>query len=68
MPSPFDNEDGDYIVLVNHEGQHSIWPTHISTPDGWVHLFGPEKKTECLTYIEKNWTDMRPRSLLRQLN
>lgn len=56
--------DGDlFRVLVNDEEQHSIWPAAAGIPDGWRSVFEPAGKDECLAYVEKNWTDMRPRSL-----
>ena len=30
-------------------------------------LFGEDGRQECLDFIEKNWTDMRPNSLIRQM-
>ena len=41
MSNPFDDKNATFLVLVNEEGQHSLWPS----------------------FIEANWTDMRPRSL-----
>ena len=56
--------DGDeFIVLVNNENQHSLWPSSQPVPAGW-HRIGPQgMKSVCLEFIEANWTDMRPRSL-----
>jgi MbtH protein len=34
MTSPFENEDGTYLVLVNDEGQHSLWPEFAPVPAG----------------------------------
>ena len=34
---------------------------------GWKVIFGEDKRQECLDFIEKNWTDMRPNSLIRQM-
>jgi len=56
--------DGDvFQVLVNDEEQHSIWPAAKAVPAGWTSTGPKGAKAECLDYIEKNWTDMRPRSL-----
>jgi MbtH protein len=62
--SCFDREDETFIVLVNHEDQYSIWPHWKAVPSGWVAVDGVkgDKKT-ALDYVEKNWTDMRPKSL-----
>ncbi len=63
MTNPFENESGEYCVLVNDEGQYSLWPNQIEIPAGWTPSFGPDMRQACIDYIEKNWTDMRPRSL-----
>lgn len=61
--NPFDDENGRFYVVVNDEEQHSLWPAFLDIPAGWQPVFGEESRTECLEFIEKNWTDMRPRSL-----
>jgi MbtH protein len=30
MTNPFEDEDGEFRVLVNDEGEYSLWPTFIS--------------------------------------
>lgn len=65
--NPFEDEDADYFVLVNEEGQHSLWPAFVDVPDGWEVIFGQDKRQACLDFIEENWTDMRPRNLIRQM-
>ena len=67
MTNPFDDEDGEFLVLVNEEGQYSLWPTFKDVPTGWETVGPRGKRGECLAYIEENWTDMRPRSLVRQM-
>ncbi|MFC4533403.1 MbtH family protein [Sphaerisporangium dianthi] len=66
MSNPFENPDGVYSVLVNAEGQHSLWPDFAEVPAGWTAVHGPAARQECLAYIEANWTDMRPKSLVDQ--
>ncbi len=34
MTNPFDDPDGTFYVLVNDEGQHSLWPTFADVPQG----------------------------------
>ncbi|GLU49967.1 MbtH family protein [Nocardiopsis ansamitocini] len=63
MSNPFDDEDGRFLVLVNAEGQHSLWPVFAEIPSGWEPVFGDDTRAACLGYIDENWTDMRPRSL-----
>lgn len=64
--NPFDDEAGVFYVLVNDEDQHSLWPTFAAVPAGWRVVFGgPDGagRADCLTYVENNWTDLRPKSL-----
>jgi MbtH protein len=65
--NPFEDEDGRYYVLINDEGQHSLWPTFVDVPEGWEVIYGEDGRKECLEFIEKNWTDMRPKSLIREM-
>jgi MbtH protein len=65
--NPFEDEDASYYVLINDEGQHSLWPVFASVPAGWEIIFGEDKRQACLDFVEKNWTDMRPKSLIRQM-
>jgi MbtH protein len=61
--NPFDDPDGRFLVLVNHEDQHSLWPSFMDIPEGWTQVFGEDTREACLAYVEANWTDIRPRSL-----
>jgi MbtH protein len=65
--NPFEDEDAQYLVLINDEGQHSLWPVFADVPDGWEVIFGEAGRQECLDFIEKNWTDMRPKSLIKAM-
>ena len=65
--NPFEDPDADYLVLVNNEGQHSLWPVFADVPTGWTVVHGPAGRQECLDYVEANWTDMRPRSLVERV-
>jgi MbtH protein len=67
MTNPFDDEDGDFLVLINDEGQYSLWPSFLTVPDGWTTTGPHGKRSECLEYIDKTWADMRPRSLVAQM-
>ncbi|WP_240137717.1 MbtH family protein [Streptomyces sp. MUM 178J] len=67
MTNPFENTEGRYIVLANDEGQHSLWPDFAEVPAGWEVVYPENDRQACLDYIETNWTDMRPKSLIRQM-
>src|SRR6516164_9531774 len=68
MINPFDDENGTFIVLINDEGQYSLWPVFIEAPAGWSAVHKPAARQVCLDYINRTWTDMRPRSLIEQTN
>ncbi len=63
MANPFDDEEGTFLVLVNDEGQHSLWLASHPVPAGWQTVFGPDARQRCLAHVEENWTDLRPASL-----
>jgi MbtH protein len=63
MTNPFDDNDGRFHVLVNDEGQHSLWPSFAAVPAGWTVALGDATRATCVSYVEEHWTDLRPRSL-----
>ena len=63
MASIFESEEQRFNVVINHEEQYSVWPEGWDIPPGWTATGVAGVKAECLVYIEKAWTDMRPRSL-----
>lgn len=64
MTNPFDDEDGRFLVLVNDEHQHSLWPSFAEVPAGWTVAHPEDTRQACLDYIEEHWVDIRPRSLV----
>ena len=67
MTNPFDDENGRFYVLVNDENQHSLLPTFAEIPAGWTKVFGEDGREACLAYVEENWTDLRPKSLIEAM-
>lgn len=61
--NPFENNDALYHVLINSEEQHSLWPTFKEVPAGWTIVLESAPREEALKYVQKNWTDMRPKSI-----
>ena len=68
MANPFDDPDGTFFVLVNDEGQHSLWPGFLDVPAGWRVVYGEDGRQDCIDFIERSWTDMRPKSLIAAMN
>jgi MbtH protein len=67
VTNPFEDENATYHVLVNDEGQHSLWPAFKDVPQGWTIVHRSESRTSCLAYINEHWTDMRPKSLIHRM-
>ena len=44
MSNPFENPDGIYVVLINEEGQYSLWPDFLDIPSGWENVFGADNR------------------------
>lgn len=63
MTNPFDDEDGTFLVLVNHEDQHCLWPAFAEVPGGWTVALGETSRATALAHVEEHWTDLRPKSL-----
>lgn len=67
MTNPLDDPDGVFLVLINAEGQYSLWPAESAVPAGWDVVRGPADRATCLDHVTRHWTDMRPRSLVAAL-
>ena len=68
MDNPFERDDIDYRVLTNDENQHSLWPEFLDVPPGWHPVFGPASRADCVEYVDREWTDIRPASLIAELS
>ncbi len=68
MTNPFEDEHGEYLVLVNNEGQYSLWPSFREIPKGWTVVGSRGGRQECLELIESVWNDMRPTSLVESVD
>lgn len=62
--NPFDDETANFVVVVNAENQHSLWPAFAEVPAGWRVVYGAANRAACLSYVEHNWTDIRPKSVV----
>ena len=62
MPEGEFDDPRPQVIVVNDEGQHSIWPAEAPLPLGWRQIGDPAPRQECLDRIEQLWTDVRPLS------
>jgi MbtH protein len=58
----------DFLVVINHEEQYSIWPADQEPPAGWRATGFAGGRAECLAHVDQVWTDLRPRSLREELS
>lgn len=57
------NDEEQYICIINGEGQYSLWLQWKDIPLGWTHTGFGGAKEDCLSYVKQHWIDMRPKSL-----
>ncbi|WP_203730986.1 MbtH family NRPS accessory protein [Streptomyces sp. SID12501] len=67
MSNSIDDPNGRFFVVVNAEGQHSLWPESVQVPDGWTVSHSAADCASCIHFINTNWTDMRPLSLVAHM-
>jgi MbtH protein len=58
--SPEELEWDFYRVVVNAEGQYSIWRDDRENPIGWQNVGVSGTRDECLAYIKQVWKDPQP--------
>jgi MbtH protein len=46
--NPFDDPDGTFLVLVDDEEQHSLWPEHLPVPPGLAERARGDTRQACL--------------------
>ncbi|UNO41482.1 MbtH family protein [Streptomyces sp. MST-110588] len=75
MPKPFRSDETFYpdetfhldetfyLVVSSKEGRHSVWPSFAQIPPGWRVVFGPQRRAECLDFVNAVRTGRRPGSL-----
>jgi MbtH protein len=66
LTNPFEDDSAKYVVLINDERQYSLWPETIEIPQGWTACSAGTRQ-ECLAWIDANWTDMRPQTLVQRM-
>lgn len=66
MTNPFDDTDGTFHLLVNDEGQYSLWPDFAPVPEGWAQVLTSVPHAEAVAHVEAVWTTLQPASLRTQ--
>ena len=52
-----------HLIVVNGEGQYSIWPAALAVPAGWRQQGRAMRKDACLAVIAAEWPDIVPASV-----
>jgi MbtH protein len=63
-----EEDDRTFNVVVNKEEQYSLFAGDCEMPLGWREAGFKGKRQECLEWISRVWTDMRPLSLRRAMD
>ena len=58
--NPFDDEKAEYLVLVNEEGERSLWPAFADPPTGWAVAHARDSRRNCLSLIESESCSAAP--------
>ena len=66
--NPFDDTSADFLILVNLENQHSLWPVFADIPHGWRQVACPLPHVEEIAWVYEIWTDMRTASLIAAID
>jgi MbtH protein len=66
--APAPGTDESFVVVINREGQYSVWWEDRDVPAGWRPTGMRGTRPECLAHIAEVWTDMRPSSLRDHLD
>jgi len=56
-----ENEE-NYICLINEEEQFSLWFAWKEIPKGWKRVGPQGNKEDVLDYIKQSWVDITPKS------
>ncbi len=67
VTEPAFDDHTTFKVVINAEEQYSLWPADKETPAGWRDEGRTGNREECLAYIKDVWTDMRPRSVRKEM-
>jgi MbtH protein len=65
--SPYVTPAIQYKVVVNHEEQYALWIDGRENAPGWRDAGCRGQKEDCLDFVRRHWTDMRPLSLRKSL-
>lgn len=60
------NMEKYFFAVINDENQFSYWEGE-GIPKGWKSVQSFYTKEECIAFIEREWKDIRPKSLIKKI-
>jgi amino acid adenylation domain-containing protein/thioester reductase-like protein len=61
--SPWSRSGDSYVVAVNDDEQHAVWPASLRLPAGWRQRSLAMSRPACVAAITAEWKDIAPASL-----
>jgi len=58
--NPFDNPQGQFILLQNAQQQFSLWPQQCALPAVWQVVSEPQSSEACQQWLAANWRTLTP--------
>ncbi|AKE96960.1 MbtH family protein [Cronobacter sakazakii] len=58
--NPFDNLQGRFWLLENHEKQISLWPEPCALPPGWRVVAAPQPPERCEAWLNEHGQALQP--------
>lgn len=69
VQSPRETRDHErYRVVRNHSEQCGLWPLRLQIPPGWAPIGMEGSRSDCMAYVRRTWTDIRPSHLQGPVN
>ena len=58
--NPFDNPQGQFVILQNDQEQYSLWPQQCELPAGWRVVCEAQPQDACQQWLAEHWQTLEP--------
>ncbi|MER6362732.1 MbtH family NRPS accessory protein [Kitasatospora sp. NPDC001527] len=52
--NPFEDGEGDWLVVLNADGHHALWRPFLGLPEGWRTVHRGPDRDGALDYVERH--------------
>ncbi|AIA01756.1 MbtH family NRPS accessory protein [Streptomyces noursei] len=52
--NPFDDGEGDWLVVSDADGRHALWRPQLPVPKGWRIVYSGPHRDGALDFVEQN--------------